>query len=261
MKRHAITFDSRKFIDLSNLNLEIVDKLLAESLDGKYQEMNDQTLYLLDITPFKVSPYKTIIIQNCGRLFKSAISSKTLLKDYANYFEANHQETIKVANHLGFYQKIPVIIGNKAIMPSDGYSKKNVSWLVLNQVRHTKYCSSENTIHFYGHHSVGLAISMAKNAFEEQLSRAAQLVQTKITLHSSVMRQYNLVVHRVSLFQRNILADRIDKQSFTQPTFTAEEINSEVLKDNMLDIARDCFEEGDPYLDDFIDKLDEHFDD
>lgn len=257
LKNNFYDSTAKSFIDLVQLDLVKVEKLIADSLSGTYQEMNDQTFYLLDLSRYDVKPYKTLIILNCGLMFRSKTPSNKLLKNYLTFYEVNHEETLLLANQFDYFQKVPVIIGKKAILPSEGYSKKNVSWLVLNQIRHVDYPSGEQSIHCYGQNQLVLALPITKNQFEDQLYRAAHLVQTKILLNNSRNKQYQYLVRKPDFMPHNILSDRIDKRSYREPTLTAFEIIQSLIKSHVLKISNLCFEEGDPYHEDFKKKLDE----
>lgn len=248
----------KKEINLSQLTQAVVADLIESSIQDSHQEMDTNTICLVDISRFKLAGCNTLIIQQCGLIVASSEKSNQLLEAYSKVHHASHDETMLIAKTLGYQQKVPYIIGDQAIIPSEGYSKKNVSWLVLNKVRNYKSSFKGKLIHVYSHQHLLIKIPMALTVFENQLERAAHLIQTKRNLHRKVFVQYNMHLKELEQLPDNILSDTMYYENFYCPPLSAQETVMSIIKRKMLHISNMIFEEGDPYHDDFKDALNKY---
>lgn len=242
-------------IDLSNINLQVVQNLIERSLEGKYMSMDENTLYLLDVSDFYEVEYRSIIIQCCGTMYASFQTTNQLVKKFSNDLFSAHEATSLVAESLGYKQKVPYVIGDRAIVPETGYTKKPASWLVLNHVQRASFNVEEKLVHLRSHKGLGLDIYMSKKQFDDAVCRAAHIYKIKSILHKQAMLSYDHYYQKPTFKPRSIFNDELMRLSYEYPDYTYNEALQQILQTVITKHLKDVLGEGNPFFDEYNERL------
>lgn len=254
MKINSRSFQSH-VIDLSNLNLPVVLNLIERSLEGRYMSMDENTLYLLDVSEFSKAEYRSILIQRCGMMYKSLATTNKLLNDFSEELYSAHDVTNLVAESLGYKQKVPYVVGDRAIVPETGYTKKPASWLVLNHVQRASFNVEEKLVHLTCHTGFSLDIYMSKKQFEDAVCRAAHIYKIKSVLHNQIMLSYNYYYQRPSFKPKNIFDDKLMRLSYEYPDYTYNEVLQQILQTVVTKHLKEILGDGNPFFDEYKEKI------
>lgn len=241
--------------DLSSLNLSAVQKLLEKSLDGNYVEVTDDTFYLLDVSTFQGVGYQSILIQRCGMMYKSLETTNKLLENFSKKQFSAHEVTNFVAETLNYKQKIPYLIGDRAVIPDIGYTKKPASWLVLNQVQHSSFNFEKKLVYLSSQTGFNLVIYMSKDQFEKQVERAAHIYKIKLILHKQMIKSYRYCYQMPLLKGANIFDEAVERVSYAYPCYTHNEIIQDMKERVVTKKLKEVLGEGNPFYDDYIQKM------
>lgn len=242
-------------INLHNLSSLAVEHLLAESLDGTHKVMDEDTLCLYDISQFEMAEYQSLIIQKTGQMYKSGVTTNGLLEDYAATLNSYHASTRLVADVLQYKHKIPYVIGERGVVPLDGYSKRPTTWIVLNHVLRVAYDNQLSLVHLVNHNDLVLSVSMTRGIFEKQLLRAASIFQFKLTLHIGRMKEYRNCYRMPSFSPPNIFMERFERLNYEEPPCTYFEAEQMVRLYHEKKRVKEILGEGNPYYDEYLDLI------
>ena len=238
--------------DLSRLKVEI---LLDESLDGAHKFMDDYTLCLFDISEYKIDDLRTILIQENGVMYYSHRTTNLLLEDYSDSWNHVHERTRLAAAVLGYHQKIPYVIGERCIIPLDGYTKKPTTWIVANHVVRMSHCGLDNILHLTSRKSIVLSISMARTGFEDQILRAVHILKFKLALHYGQMKEYKYAYRSPHFRPMSILTAPFEQSSYESPQMTYHEAEMKVRDYLEKKRVKKALGEDNPYYDDYLERF------
>lgn len=242
-------------LDLCALNKAKVEELLEQVPSGDYKVMDELTFCLFDLTPYEIPKFRTLLIQRNGMVYKSRTPTNQLLEKFALSFNHEHQQTCLVAETLGFHKKVPYVIGERGIIPLDGYSKQPVTWVVANNAAHVSYDTKQNTVSLITGDRFALTLEVSKAIFDEQLKRTAQILRVKCKMHEARMKEYNYCFQIPIINPRNILFAQCEKLRYEEPDYTYFEVDQKVRQHMLTKDLKKVLGEGNPYFDDYLAKV------
>lgn len=239
-------------LDLCNLNKSKVLNLLERSLDGTHKLMDSFTFCILDIREYDFESLNAIIIQWDGVMYKSPHTSTQLIEIFSESLNNSHEATCLAVSVLGYKQKIPYVLGERGIMPLEGYTKKTTTWITLNLASRSSFDCENDRVHLKSIKGIVLTIAMSKAMFEKQLVRTAEILQFKLVLHLGSMKEYMYCYRMPDFMPANILSHEVEKLDFTQPTYTYFEVEQKVRLHNEKKRVKKALGEGNPYYEDYL---------
>lgn len=242
-------------LPLNDLSHSEVERLLDRSLDGEHKFMDDYTFCLFDISEYEFGDLRSILIQKNGVMYYSHRTTNQLLEDYAYSLNYIHERTCLIAAVLGFHQKIPYVIGERCIIPLDGYTKKPTTWIVANHAVRMSYDRIENVLHLTSRRNVVLAFSIAKTVFEDQLLRAVQILKHKLALHHGQMKEYQYAYRSPHFRLHSILSAPFEQTSFETLELTYFEVEMQVREHLEKKRVKRALGEDNPYYEDYIEQF------
>lgn len=215
-------------LPLNDLSRSKVECLLERSLNGEHKVMDDFTFCLFDISEYEIEEWRSILIQKNGDMYRSFRTTNQLLEDYADEFYHIHERTCLVASVLGYHQKVPYVIGERCIIPLDGYSKKPVTWIVANHAVRVTYNRLNNVLHLTSRRNMVLEFSIARTVFEEQISRSVDIMKYKLALHKGQVKEYQCFYREPRIRVHSILSVPFEQSSFKTPDLTYFDVEMKV---------------------------------
>lgn len=244
-----------QMLSLDDLSRSKVEILLGESLDGEHKFMDDYTFCLFDISEYGIEDLRSILIQRNGVLYHSQRTTNQLLEDYSNSLNHVHEQTCLAATVLGYHQKIPYVIGERCIIPLDGYTKKPTTWIAANHVVRTSHNRLENVLHLTSRMNVVLSITMTKTVFDDQILRAVHILKFKLALHRGQMKEYQYAYRSPHFRPMSILSDPFDQVSFESPKLTYYEAEMKVREHLEKKRVKKALGEDNPYYEDYLEQF------
>lgn len=244
-----------QMLSLNDLSRSKVEILLDRSLDGEHKFMDDYTLCLFDISEYEIDNLRTILIQENGMQYYSHRTTNQLLEDYSNSWNHVHERTRLAAEVLGYHQKIPYVIGERCIIPLEGYTKKPTTWIVANHVVRMTHDGLENILHLTSRKSVVLSISMAKTIFDVQISRAVHILKFKLALHHGQMKEYQYAYRSPHFRPMSILSVPFEQSSYAFPQLTYYEAEMKIREHLEKKRVKKALGEDSPYYDDYLERF------
>lgn len=242
-------------LSLNDLTRSKVEVLLEESFDGEHKFMDDYTFCLFDISDYRVADLRSIVIQKNGVMYFSKRTTKHLLDEYSLSFNHLHERTCLAASVLGFHQKIPYVIGERCVIPLDGYTKKPTTWVVANHAVRKSYDRLDNILHLTSRRNVVLSLSTTKNVFDDQILRAVQILKFKLALHHGQMKEYQYTYRNPHYRPMSILSMPFEQISFETPDLTYFEAEMKVREYLERKRVKKALGEGNPYYEDYLEEF------
>lgn len=232
-------------ISLNDLNASKVKQIIERSFDGELKLMDDETVCLFDISAYQVDRWRSLIIQSNGKIYYSLKTTKEILHTFSTFLNSFHEVTCKIAELLDYTQKIPYVVGERCIIPLDGYSKKPVTWVVSTKFRAESYNSSTKVLSLYTseQHVLNLSIKN-KRSFDEQNHRAYTIHQHKMAVIVDMLKPYANTYRKRHVVQSNIVAERANAVPYLYQKLNYYDIVLGIIHDSITRYRKKLINEG-----------------
>lgn len=231
-------------IALNDLNRSKVKEIVERSFDGEFKAMDDDTVCLFDISAYAVDGLSSLIIQNNGKIYYSKLTTQRILDDFGNSLYYIHSYTCTVAGSLGFYQKIPYIIGERCIIPLDGYSKRPATWIVATNIVRQVYDSRHKVLNLVSMENCVLKIAVSETVFNGQNDRAIEILTYQLTLHQGSIKPYKYTYRKNHMDDMNIVAEKMKETPYGPPKKNFYEVGYNILESRKRKFVQDMINEG-----------------
>lgn len=135
-------FDEEEFINTSVINsfdkvkstTHTIEEWLKRSIEQNQILLNYQTFYVMDISHHSSSPFNTIVFQSNLYPLKTKETSKDIMKRFIDHKGIPYEKIRSTGQLLGFYYKIPYVLGELVFIPEKSSIKGTSSWFALHHV-------------------------------------------------------------------------------------------------------------------------------
>lgn len=207
-------------LSLNDLNRSKVIKIIERSFDGEFKVMDDDTMCLFDISRYLIDDLCSLIIQDNGLIYYSKLTTKVILEEFSKSFQHFHYHTYMLASKHEYHQKIPYIIGDRCIIPLDGYTKKTVTWIVASKIAWKKDRIETNSVELVSQKNVVLKIGVHPSVFEKQLNRTTHLLKEILQLFNIYMMAFRHKFREIESNKTTIISEKLKENSYQNSTTT-----------------------------------------
>lgn len=237
--------------------LKIKTDLLTEVLDISFEcphiLVNEDTLYILDISEQDATSYNTLVFQLKDAPLKTKETSKQLMDRYFEHKRFPYTVNKKIHKYFGFTQRCPYISGETVFVPDRGTSKQPASWYAMHHVLHATFESTlkQTVLNCRMHRQ--LVLPLEKAAFKQQLVRVATVYLAQRKMRDEMMAHGNYVRVPESYGAENIIHKQLKEQAYPFFEYSFYDFLDYIIHRATSNELVRILEAENPYLDDLLD--------
>lgn len=176
-------FDEEEITSLNKTDLleivyektNTVEEWLKRSIEQNQISLDYQTFYVMDISHYSLSPFNTIVFQSNLYPLKTKETSKDLMKRFIDHTGVPYEKVRSVGHLLGFYYKIPYVIGEVVFIPEKSSMRGTSSWFALHHVSQYEVVEQSNDIRLYFKNQTNISVVTERTHFLNQAGKGTAL--------------------------------------------------------------------------------------
>lgn len=196
-----------------------IQPLLDMSFEHTCILLNEETLYVFDISHFKASPFNTIVFQLNQAPLKTAEYSGEIMERYFKHKGISYKTISLLGRSLGIQKCCPYVLGEEAFVPEKGPSSAHTNWYGMHHVLHAEKNSKDGLTYLFCRNQHRLLLPLGKRGYHDQLERAASLYYVQQLLKGEVMSIFHLVSNFNYQAERNVIQKRLQFHTPELPEF------------------------------------------
>lgn len=152
-----------------------VEEWLKRSIEQNQILLDYQTFYVMDISHHSLTPFNTIVFQSNLYPLKTKETSKDLMKRFIEYKGVPYERVRAIGHLLGFYYKIPYVLGELVFIPEKSSLRGTSSWFALHHVSQYEVVEQSNDIRLYFKNQTTINVVTERTHFLNQAGKGTAL--------------------------------------------------------------------------------------
>lgn len=219
-----------------------IDEWLKKSIEQDKILLNYQTTYMLDISHHSSTPFNTIVFHSNLYPLKTKETSKKLMKRFIDHKGVPYEKIRSTGRILGFYYKIPYVLGELMFIPEKSLIKGTSSWFALHHVSHYEVIEQSSDIRIYFKGQPTISIVTERLHFLKQVEKGTTLSCYQ-QLFAKEMLVENYIVQYCSYFDGNKLKEdsilnHVDQSKLNEYTLNIKnqcnDLKMEIRKQSLI---------------------------
>lgn len=152
-----------------------VEEWLKRSIEQNQILLDYQTFYVMDISHHSLTPFNTIVFQSNLYPLKTKETSKDLMKRFIDHKGVPYERVRAIGHLLGFYYKIPYVLGELVFIPEKSSQRGTSSWFALHHVSQYEVVEQSNDIRLYFKNQITISVVTGRTHFLNQAAKGTAL--------------------------------------------------------------------------------------
>ncbi|EDP67375.1 hypothetical protein CAT7_00460 [Carnobacterium sp. AT7] len=212
-----------------------IDEWLKRSIEQNQILLNYQTFYVMDISHHSSTPFNTIVFQSNLYPLKTKETSKDLMKRFIDHKGIPYEKIRSSSQLLGFYYKIPYVLGELVFIPEKSSLKGTSSWFALHHVSQYELIEQSNKVRLHFKNQSINSVVTEQRRFLKQVEKGAVLsFCQQLFAKEMLLTHYNLqtVQYRNHLeeshFKGILIPNQIDHLTLERYVFFIQNMCNEL---------------------------------
>lgn len=212
-----------------------IDEWLKRSIEQNQILLNYQTFYVMDISHHSSTLFNTIVFQTNLYPLKTKETSKDLMRRFIDHKGIPYEKIRSTGQLLGFYYKIPYVLGELVFIPEKSSLTGTSSWFALHHISQYEVIERSNNIRLYFKNQSIISVVTEQRCFLKQvekgtvLSFCQQLFAKEMLLTHYNLQTVQYVNHLEESYLKGILIpNQIDHLTLERYLFFIQNLCNEL---------------------------------
>lgn len=214
-----------------------VDEWLKRSIEQNQILLNYQTFYVMDISHHSSTPFNTIVFQSNLYPLKTKETSKDLMKRFIDHKGIPYEKIRSSSQLLGFYYKIPYVLGELVFIPEKSSLKGTNSWFALHHISQYELIEQSNKIRLHFKNQSINSVVTEQRRFLKQVKKGALLsFCQQLFANEMLLTHYNLQANQYgnhlgeSYFKGIIIPTQLDRLTLERYVLVIQNMCNELKR-------------------------------
>ncbi|WP_027108618.1 competence protein ComK [Lacticigenium naphthae] len=237
----------------SVINERSVPDYLAVALEHNQFLINEETVYLLDLSTVSSCKYNTLIFQLHQLPIKTLEKTSSLLKRYFSVKKCSYEVVQWMGKSLGLTQRCPYVLGETMFVPNKGASRGSASWYAMHHVVSASSPTKKGVTQLNLRNVYTLELPVKKEQFSKQVQRVADLYYAQKCVACSWIEYFEWYSQPLKSVQQNIIHLYLAESEHAQKKFNLFELMTYLQYFKLQEILTKVFGSENPYIAEVMD--------